>query len=103
VRALFPVLAAAFAVALAAPSAQASSCHDATSSFTKLQGVTCAQAKAVVAQSRKDQPPYLPECKGDPSVSWHGWRFTAIGSLGIEIVVRKGAKSFHFGGGGACS
>jgi hypothetical protein len=102
VRALFPVLGALVIGAVAAPSAQASLCHDATSTYTKLRGISCTQAKRVVAQARRDQPPYLPECKGDPAVTWRGWRFAAVGSLGIDIAVTKGARSFHFGGGGAC-
>jgi hypothetical protein len=102
VRALLPLLPVVAAGVVAAPNAQAATCHDATSSFTKLRSISCAQAKQVVAQARRDGPPYLPECPPDAAVTWHGWRFTAVGTLGIDVVVRKGARSFHFGGGGAC-
>ncbi len=105
-RVLLPVVATLALGAAAAP-AQASTCHDATSSYSHLRSVSCGQAKQVVARARAalladEQPPFLPECKGDPVATWHGWRFTAVGTLGIDIVVTKGAKRFHFGGGGAC-
>ena len=91
-----------------APGAGAATCHDATSSFTNLRSISCAQAKQVMHQARTglgadEKPPFMPECKGDPIARWHGWRFQALGALGIDVVASKGSQSFHFGGGGACS
>jgi hypothetical protein len=108
VRALLPVLVTLLVGVAAVPSAQAKTCHDAVSSYTKLRGISCAQAKVVVksanaALNDDRKPPFMPECKGNPSAKWNGWKFTAVGTLGIDIVATKGSKSFHFGGGGACS
>ena len=86
---------------LKVPTREARNCRTAAQNITDLKGVSCARARKIANKARRAGN-IIPECKGEPSIRWRGWKFKAIGNRGIFTAVTKGNKRFVLSGGGAC-
>ncbi|HEU4658147.1 MAG TPA: hypothetical protein VFR97_11505 [Capillimicrobium sp.] len=100
-RTLGVIAAAAFGAAALPSSAVAAGCHTTTQSIVKRHHIGCHEAERVADRAFRALRD-APECKGDRSATWRGWRIVAVGDLGIDIRFVKGDRSFHVTGGGAC-
>lgn len=107
---LMTVLAGAAALLITAPPSQAVNpyppgvCFAAsgTQGVTQRKGVTCKQARKIVRAYYRADLPRRPECRGQGSIRWNGWKVRGIGTLGIATRFTKGRRSFRLSGGGAC-
>ncbi|HEY0131214.1 MAG TPA: hypothetical protein VGB57_07400 [Allosphingosinicella sp.] len=104
----FKLLLLALALSLSAvPSASASAeqsavCHTVAQSVTERKNISCKQARKVATRAGQALKGF-PECPGDDIRIWNGWRLTPD-PAGVAIGTRfkKGDRSFHLTGGGAC-
>lgn len=96
-------LAAAAPAAPSASAAQARLCHTATSSITNRHDISCERARQVAERAARAVG--LPECDGDPTKHWNGWRIAPhqVGKYGIGARFVKGERSFVVSGGGSCA
>ena len=98
----------AAALLVAAPQAQAvdhpqpRACLAVTQGVTEMKGISCRNARKVARAYYRADLPRRPECRGQGSIRWNGWRVTGVGTLGIATRFRKGTRSFLLSGGGTC-
>lgn len=91
-----------------APGAQAAHCSTGAQSITDRRGISCRSANRVfgnVSRAARRGGAPLPECRGDFSLTFLGWRVTAApigGGMGIGTKFAKGGQSFRVSGGGTC-
>lgn len=90
----------------AAASEARGSCHTAAQSIVNRKNISCRKARHVANDFQKRLIP-APECKGDHSKRWNGWKLTAKPTFhgkiqGIGTKFTKGGKSFVLTGGGTC-
>ena len=90
----------------AAASDTRGSCHTAAQSIVNRKNISCKKARHVAKDFQKRLIP-APECKGDHSKRWNGWKLTAKPTFhgkiqGIGTKFSKDGKSFVLTGGGTC-
>lgn len=78
------------------------SCLAVTQGVTKLRGISCKGAKKVLRLYYRADLPRRPECRGQGSIRWRGWKVTGAGRVGIATRFTKPGRSFLASGGGVC-
>lgn len=81
-------------------------CHTPAQSIVHRKNVSCRRAKKVARRFQNTLIP-APECQGDRSKTWNGWKLTARPTVyghteGIGTRFSKGNRSFVLTGGGTC-
>lgn len=88
-------------------------------SLYDLRGITCDEALKVIrdyekvssdaiekSKNEKDFSNPLvrgaPNCRGEGSFLWRGWRLTGVGTVVQATKFSQGDQSFELGGGGGC-
>lgn len=96
-------------IVLAGPTAPARSealpkgyCIATAQGVTQLKGISCRGAKKVLKAYYRADLPRRPECRGQGSIRWRGWKVTGAGKIGIATRFTRPGRSFLASGGGTC-